>query len=341
MKTPFFWYEKGAVSSLVSTLLLPLTLLWRLASMLSQIFSRREPLKIPVIIVGNLTAGGGGKTPLAADLAKAFTTAGYQPYLLSRGYGGRISAAHRVRSTDTSDDVGDEAKWLAQYSPIVVARNRLDGGRFIEKTAASCRVIIMDDGLQNRHFLGGGDGIFRIGVFSGSAGIGNGRLLPSGPLRVSLKSGLGSLDAAVISGDDSHNLAPYLRRCGYTEAIYPHPRQLNQSHLARLKDTSVLAFAGIAHPHAFFAMLRESGINIAASRSFPDHHPYTDAELADLAVAATKLNAQLVTTEKDFMRLPANYGASIAAIGLTTTLDNRLFEAAKAAVDAYSPLEGK
>ena len=337
MKTPFFWYEKGALSSLTSMLLLPLTLLWRLALMLSQIFSRRETLKIPVIIIGNLTAGGSGKTPLAADLAKAFAMAGYHPYLLSRGYGGSIETPHRVLATDTSDDVGDEAKWLAHYAPIVVARNRYDGGCFIEKTAPSCRVIITDDGLQNRHL----NGIFRIGVFSGSAGIGNGRLLPSGPLRTPLKSGLASLDAAVMSGDDDHNLAPYLRRRGYDGAIYPHPRQLNKTHLAGLKDTPVLAFAGIAHPNAFFDMLRDAGMNLVASRSFSDHHPYTDAELADLTSAAASLNAKLVTTEKDFMRLPPNYAASIAAIGLTTALDNRLFEAAKAAVDAHSSLEAK
>ncbi len=331
MKTPFFWYEKGALSSLVSILFWPLTLLWRLAALLGNLFSRRKTLKTPVVIVGNLTAGGSGKTPLAADLAKAFATAGYQPYLLSRGYGGKISRPHKVLATDTSDDVGDEAKWLRQYAPIVIARNRFDGGGFIEKIAPSCRVIIMDDGLQNRHLKG----VFRIGIFSGSVGVGNGRLLPSGPLRVSLKSGLGSLDAAVISGDDSHNLAAYLTDCGYARAIYPHPRQLNKTHLAGLKNTPILAFAGIAQPHAFFAMLMESGVDLAARRSFADHHPYTDAELADLALEAAKLNAKLVTTEKDFMRLPPDYAASITPIGLTTDLDNRLFEAAKTAVDTH------
>ena len=311
MKTPEFWSQRGPVA----LALLPLTLLWRVAGALKAATARPFKPTIPVVCVGNLTAGGTGKTPLVGWLADRMSERGWTPAILTRGYGG--SAAGPLWVDPAEHDAsfcGDEPLMLADGRPVMVARDRAAGARAIA-AGGSHDVIIMDDGMQNptlRRTL-------TIGVFDGGSGIGNGWVIPAGPLRTPFASGLAQLDIAVINGADETGLAPRLSRKVpvFTAALRPEAGGIEA-----FEDTPLLAFAGIGRPARFFASVEAIGGQIAKRLSFADHHLYSQQDLAQIQEDAQRHGAELITTQKDWMRLPADWRGRVAMLPVSVDMDD-------------------
>jgi tetraacyldisaccharide 4'-kinase len=293
---PSFWYGKPGP---LARALIPFSTIYaRLArSRAARITPYRS--KLPVICIGNITAGGGGKTPTAIGVAKMLQGQGMRPCFLTRGYGGQIQGPHLVSEKDSAEMVGDEPLLLAAIAPAVVAANRADGAKFIERLDAN--VIVMDDGFQNPQLE---KDLSLIAVDSGR-GLGNGFVLPAGPLRAPLSEQMDHANALIIigEGDRAASLAEDFTKAGkpvFKARIVPQgdPRWLGV--------LPVIGFAGIARPEKFFMTLQMNGARLEGRRIFPDHHRFNEKEAAALLKAAQELKCMLVTTEKDWVRLPEN-----------------------------------
>ncbi len=257
---------------------------------------------LPVICVGNFTMGGAGKTPAALKLASMLCEAGRKPGFLTRGYGGSERGPHLIDSaTDGADRVGDEPLLLARAAPAVVSRDRAAGAKLLETLGVD--VIIMDDGFQNPSL----EKDFSLVVVDGGAGVGCGHVFPLGPLRAPLAFQLGMADAVVILGaQDRTNMAKLIGQKSQQLRAIPLPvfnARIVPAATDELRGRPFLAFCGIGRPAKFFDTLREAGIAVVKSRSFPDHHPYSEADARSLLAEAKALNAGLITTEKDRARL--------------------------------------
>jgi tetraacyldisaccharide 4'-kinase len=253
---------------------------------------------VPVICLGNLTAGGAGKTPAALAVARLLLAAHERPFFLSRGYGGRLRGPLRVDpSYHHSADVGDEPLLLAHLAPTIVARDRVAGARVAKSAGAS--VIVMDDGFQNPSLTKD----LAIVLVDGRRGIGNGRTIPAGPLRAPLEIQIARAQAVVVVGppDGAAKVLEAARRYGVT--VFHGRLEPDRNSLTALGRRKVLAFAGIGDPEKFFATLSEAGIAIAERLSFADHHRYTAADAQALMARAQAANLVLITTEKDHVRL--------------------------------------
>jgi tetraacyldisaccharide 4'-kinase len=291
MRAPEFWHTPSMIGKTLS----PLSLLWRAGTALRDYGSRNHwEASVPVICVGNLTAGGAGKTTLAMDLARALLTKGNQPNLLSRGYGGAFQGPILVDpSIHSAAEVGDEPLLLAETAPTWVSRDRIAGVKKAVENDAN--VIVMDDGFQNPAIAK----TFSILTIDGGYGFGNGHVIPAGPLRETIASGLARCDAVVIIGEDQRSVA---QRIGNTRPIYrarivPYSDQ-------DLAGQKVVAFAGIARPSKFYSTVLELGCEIVGTQDFPDHHRFDPDEVIKICDHASQLDAIPVTTEKDYVRLP-------------------------------------
>jgi len=250
---------------------------------------------VPVISVGNLTVGGTGKTPIAMDIAARLKARGTSPAVILRGYGGKLAGPVAVDvNIHTVDDVGDEALLHAARGPTWVARSRAAGA--VAATAAGATVLVLDDAHQH-------PGIVKdlsLVAIDGTAGFGNGRIVPAGPLRESVADGLARADAVVIVNEDRRNIAarlpyqfPILRA-----ALVPGPER------EALRGRKVVAFAGIGDPEKFFHTLRALGAQVVATHPFDDHHGFGEADIQPILDEAFSLQAIPVTTAKDAVRLP-------------------------------------
>ena len=292
MRAPAYWWRPGS-----GALLSPLAVIYGAAAQLRL----RRPGRsagIPVICLGNLTVGGGGKTPAALAVARLLLSAHRRPFFLSRGYGGRLAGPVLVNpSVFRAVDVGDEPLLLARLASTIVARDRVAGAQAARLAGAG--VIVMDDGFQNPSLKKD----LAILVVDGRRGIGNGRIIPAGPLRAPLAAQLARAHALVIvgPGDGSDAVAEIARRRGL--ALFHGRLEPDRETLAALMHPRILAFAGIADPEKFFATLADAGVEIAERRSFPDHHRYTPAEAKMLLASAERERLVLLTTEKDHVRL--------------------------------------
>jgi tetraacyldisaccharide 4'-kinase len=306
MRAPGFWQRDG----LLPALLMPAAACFAAGGWLRRRIVAPKPAAVPVLCVGNLVAGGAGKTPVAAALAERLLTRGRAAHFLSRGYGGRERGPLRVDPRrHTAADVGDEPLLLARIAPAWIARDRAAGA---DAAAAACaRVVVMDDGFQNPGLAKD----MSLLVVDGGYGFGNGRTIPAGPLLEPLRTGLSRADAVVLMGPDECGVERHL------PASLPVLRAaLLPAAPESLAGRRVLAFAGIARPEKFFATLEALGCRVAGRRAFSDHHPYTDDEIAALAAEARRADAMLVTTEKDAARLPAATMASAAIETVPVTI---------------------
>ena len=305
-REPRWWY--GAGPHWQATLLSPLG---RIIGNVAAARLRKKnsyASRLPVICIGNFTVGGSGKTPLALLVARLVADEGREPWFLSRGYGGRLPGPIQVApDVHGSADVGDEPLLLARRAPTVIARNRAAGAQFIEATAPANAVIIMDDGLQNP-FLAKE---LVIAVVSGDRGFGNGHVIPAGPLRAPLAAQIGLADTIVVTGQESEaNRALRDGLSALTQAPLLSATTRASEDAASLRGLRVVAYAGIANPERFFAMLESLGATIVESRAFGDHHAFSDGEARDLLDTARRMSADLVTTEKDLARLSGASGES-------------------------------
>jgi tetraacyldisaccharide 4'-kinase len=305
MRAPDFWSEsQGPLAGLVAGLLAPVGIAFDAAGRLHRAVARPYRAAAPVICVGNLVAGGSGKTPVVLSLAAVLKARGIEPHIVTRGYGGRLAGPLRVDpARHDARAVGDEALLAAARAPCWVARDRAAGVR--AAVAAGARAVLLDDGFQNPHVAKD----LSLVVVDAEYGFGNGRLMPAGPLRERISCGLARADAVVLLGDDGAappSLAsrdrPILRA-----ALEPVAGE-------RLAGRRVAAFAGIGRPEKFFATLRQVGAELAIERRFPDHHVFRPGEIAALLGEAERVGAQLVTTAKDFARLAPGERAGIAVL---------------------------
>jgi tetraacyldisaccharide 4'-kinase len=294
MREPAFWHRP---SSLISLLLTPFGALyglvagWRL---------RRDGFDagIPVLCVGNYHVGGAGKTPTVLALAKLLRDLGETPVVLSRGYGGRLRGPVRVDpARHAAEDVGDEPLMMARTLSVVVARDRVEGVALARSQGAT--VILMDDGFQNPAIAKDASVI----VIDGERGLGNGRVLPAGPLRAPLSPQLARTDALIVVGDGNAADAVAAAVTAQDKPVLSADLKPLDAPVASLRGKRVLAFAGIGDPARFFRTLRASGIDVVVERAFADHHPLSQAEIEALVAEAKRDALTLVTTEKDLARL--------------------------------------
>ncbi|MGN6116534.1 MAG: tetraacyldisaccharide 4'-kinase [Nitrobacter sp.] len=304
MREPAFWNRP---SSLLSRLLAPAGTLygavaaWRMAQPGTQ-------AGVPVICVGNYHVGGAGKTPTVLALAGILRTLGETPVVLSRGYGGRLEGPLQVDpQKHTAADVGDEPLMMAKTLPVIVARQRAAG--LAPARASGASIIVMDDGFQNPAVAKD----VSLIVIDSDRGIGNGQVLPAGPLRAPLPPQTARTDALVIVGGGiaANGVAAAVRAKG--GLVLRAKLEPDENAVAALREKRVYAFAGIGDPRRFFRSLRGRGIEVVRERAFADHHPFSQDEVAELRAVAERDGLTLVTTEKDLARLRSTDGLAAFA----------------------------
>lgn len=303
MKTPSFWQSRNPLS----TLLMPFSALYRLGTLVrNQISGAPMTVPVPVICVGNLIAGGAGKTPLALSIGQLLKQKHVNAFYLSRGYGGRLAGPVRVNPlVHSAREVGDEPLLLAQILPTIVAKDRYQGAVLALQYGAE--TIVMDDGFQNPKLTK----TLSLLVIDGNYGFGNGRLIPAGPLREPPHEGFARADAVVVVNASSRLPKippgiPVLRA-----AALPTPA----AHA--LKGKRVLAFSGIAFPERFFRTLETLEAIVVEAVPFPDHHLYTRHDMERLSRHARALQATLVTTAKDAARLTPDWKSLVTVVEIT------------------------
>jgi len=286
MRTPTWWQAKA----LPSTLLLPLSALYYVGYRIDRALKKPKRAPLPVIGIGNITAGGAGKTPTAIAVASMLRGMGEVPHIVSRGYGGEAHIAHRVDvQNDSAKKVGDEALLLARHAPTWVGRNRLASAQAAK--AAGATIIIADDAMQH-HAL---HKDLLLMVVDTMHGLSNQRLLPAGPLRARLRDI--PPDTVIVAVGDAALPAALSRWPAVQATLEP------TVDTAFLRDARWLAFAGIAYPQKFYATLRAHGADLAETVDYADHHAFSQHDIEPLLIRAQAKGLKLITTEKDAVRI--------------------------------------
>ena len=332
---PSWWYADG--SGIASSVLGPIGAVYGLAAKAR--YQRGTPYRsrLPVICIGNFTAGGTGKTPLAIHICDHLKAAGHEPVALTRGYGGGLAGPYWVSAgTDNARDVGDEALLLARAAPTLLARDRRQGARAIETGPHPATVIVMDDGLQNPQLTKD----LTIALVDGARGIGNGLVIPAGPLRAPLDFQLELTDAVVINEPvpGAGNAVAEWMRNRFNGPVL-RATTTPAADAGWLKGERVVAWAGIGAPQRFFAMLAHLGADVVDGAAFRDHQSVQDSDAEHLLALAHRHRATLVTTEKDLARLGGATGALAQLAAASRALPIRLAFADADAVRLASLLD--
>ncbi|NCB49701.1 MAG: tetraacyldisaccharide 4'-kinase [Alphaproteobacteria bacterium] len=310
MKAPLFWNKEH---SLWGLFFIPFGMLFAFGNFLRQKKKSFE-IPVPVFCIGNIVVGGSGKTPTALYLADIFSQKAKKVVYLNHGYKSERQNVVLQKGSVFQQGLSEEAFLLAQKAETVINSNRKEGALTALKLSPD--ILIMDDGFQNPSLQKD----FSILVFDGHKGIGNGRILPAGPLRESLKSGLKRAQAVLILGEDETSLSLKIQKINPKMPVFLG--QIRPSFPFKKKE-EYIAFAGIGRPSKFFDMLKENGFNLKKEISFSDHCPYTSKEIKFLK----SLGKNFITTEKDYIKLPKDFQKQVDVVPISILFqEERRFE---------------
>jgi len=300
MRPPEFWNHRDGRDSapMIRLLLSPISWIYGWAAARRIETTESYDPGVPVICVGNATMGGTGKTPVAIYLLQSLRRMGVNVVGLSRGYGGTVKGPLPVQKHHTAADVGDEPLLLARAAPVWVSAGKDDGARAAVSYGA--KVIVMDDGHQNPLI----EKTLSLLVVDAETGFGNGCVFPAGPLREKLPAALARADAIILMKPSADfDIDDELKAQLKGKVVIP-------AYLAPVGDApkgKLYAFAGIGRPNKFFDSLRRHGGEIVGEIPYADHYKYKDGDIEQLFMLASELDAGLITTEKDYVRLPRGY----------------------------------
>jgi tetraacyldisaccharide 4'-kinase len=308
MRPPEFWRAdaRGRDTALALRMLLtPVS--WAYAAAAAHRLRSTTPrhAPVPVICVGNLTVGGAGKTPVTRAIRAKL---GPGAHTLSRGYGGRLEGPLRVTPEMDAREVGDEPLLHARDGEAWIARDRFAGA--MAAAQAGARALIMDDGFQNPALAKD----VSILVFDPEYGVGNGAVLPAGPLREDLDAGLSRAEGIVMlhNNADAPPALPHWLSQFTKPILHAHIAPVGERQAGKL-----VAFAGLARPEKFFDTLEATGAELEETVPYADHHPYSEDDLGFLNQLAEERGARLITTEKDAARLTPEWRARVAVLPIT------------------------
>lgn len=306
IKAPKFWYEKKY--SFISILLLPLNIAWITGGLIKKTLSNKNKINIPVVSVGSAIIGGSGKTPTVLFICKLLSKMGYKPHIVSRGYGGNYLNVTKVDGDLTYYNVGDEALMMSDYFPTWVARNRYLGCEKAHKNGAD--IVVLDDGLQTLNVIKD----LSIYVFDGIQKFGNRMIVPAGPLRENIDKAISKCSVVFQINEEEKQIEFKNKFVAFAkyELEINHP----------LLEKKVIAFAGLGFNRKFFDQLDKYGFQVMKRIDFPDHHKYSIEDLYSLLDQANSLDAHLITTEKDYVRIPKDFKKSINFIKGQIKIDN-------------------
>jgi len=299
LKAPKFWYKKN--DTYISKSLYPLSLIFRFGTKLRSVISKKRLSTLPVICIGNIVVGGAGKTPVALKIGKLLQINGYNPHFVSKGYGGLEKNNNLVQNWHSPKSVGDESLLLSEIAPTWIGINRNRSISLAKEKGADC--IILDDGFQNPTIQKD----FSIIVINGEQGFGNKRVIPSGPLRESISRGISRANLIIVIGSLSEEIE---KKISSTTPIIKASFKISNNQEI-FKGKKITAFAGIAYPEKFFNSLRSQGAKIVKEISYSDHHIFDENDLLSLAEIANKTQSILVSTQKDYVRIPKSYRSLI------------------------------
>ena len=308
MKAPDFWYKDKSWQSLC---LRPLSYLFAMLTARRLRSKVGYKPKIPTICVGNINVGGSGKTPTTIALVERLKELGIEAHVVSRGYGGNLEGPVQVSEQHhKATDTGDEPLLLAAFAPTWVAKDRAAGVRAAENAGAE--VILLDDGFQNPSVIKD----LSFVVVNARQGFGNGHVMPAGPLREPIEAGLKRADIVISIGEPKPNSNILHGISVVSASLDPLPTGMPW------KNMPVLAFAGIGDPEKFFATVRSLGANIIRSEALEDHQPLTEPLMQRLELEAKARSVQMVTTEKDAVRLPNSFRSKVLTIPVRLKFDD-------------------
>lgn len=317
MKQPGFWYPPDGRPGWQARLLSPVAAFAAAATARRVNRGPGYAAQVPVLCIGNINVGGTGKTPTVIALCQMLADQGHRAKVVSRGYGGKLDGPVLVDPRcHKASDVGDEPLLISAFAPVIVAKDREAGVRMAERDG--CDIILLDDGFQSPAVRRNASVI----VVDAARGFGNGMVMPAGPLRERIEAGMARADLLLSIGPTAAQLR-FEQIWGGAVSI---PRV--SGHLDVLEmgmpwaGLRVLAFAGIGHPDKFFDTLRTAGAEIIRAEALSDHQPLTPALLARLEADAMAAAAQLVTTEKDAVRLPDTFRQKVLTLPVRLRFDD-------------------
>lgn len=309
MNYPYFWQT----NSILSYLMIPLSWVFRCLTCLRKYMAKPVRLGQHVICVGNVTAGGTGKTQIIKWLATYLKQQQIDFVMITKGYNSNLKKATIVTDQHTASDVGDESLELSKIGTVIASPKIQDAMLLISKSNA--KVILVDDGLQNPNFIKDTS----ILAIDPLRGIGNGRIIPAGPMREPFESGADKVDIIMSVGN---NTPPNSK---LTKLIQQSNKPYFEAHIKADENIDhnkkYIAFCGIGNPEKFYNSFDQNSFNIIEKISFPDHHIYKESDLNKLYILAKQNNAELITTRKDYVKLPGHQKINVLDVKLDFAKD--------------------